>query len=222
MGRKKKYHTEEERLAAKRKSNRASNKRRREKLGNTKETVEYQKEYRKKNKIRLTEKRKEYYENNRESFLEYQKKYRETNANAIRERKNSYQRDKRANDPLFKLRGNISSLIRYGLDRGGYIKHSKTQDILGCSFEEFKEHIESQWEPWMNWGNYGNPKDGIFEANKTWDIDHIIPISNAINEGEVILLNHHSNLQPLCSYDNRFIKNSDFNLDKDRIYPYIG
>lgn len=49
-------------------------------------------------------------------------------------------------------------------------------------------------------------KDGIIEPNKTWDIDHIKPLVTAINESDVILLNHYTNLQPLCTYKNRFIK----------------
>jgi len=62
----------------------------------------------------------------------------------------------------------------------------------------------------MNWQNYGNPVDGLIEPNKTWDIDHIIPISSAINEDELLKLNHYTNLQPLCSYYNRFVKKNNF------------
>ena len=58
----------------------------------------------------------------------------------------------------------------------------------------------------MNWSNKGNPKDGVYEPNKTWDIDHIIPSSNAETEDDVYKLNHYSNYQPLCTYYNRFIK----------------
>ena len=58
----------------------------------------------------------------------------------------------------------------------------------------------------MTWDNYGNPKDGIFELNKTWDIDHIKPVSSGLAENEVIELNHYTNLKPLCSYTNRWIK----------------
>ena len=58
----------------------------------------------------------------------------------------------------------------------------------------------------MNWDNYGNPKDGILEINKTWDIDHIIPTTTAKTEEELIKLNHFTNLQPLCSYYNRITK----------------
>ena len=58
----------------------------------------------------------------------------------------------------------------------------------------------------MNWDNYGDPKDGILELNKTWDIDHIEPLSSAKTEEDIIRLNHYTNLQPLCSYYNRHIK----------------
>jgi hypothetical protein len=87
-----------------------------------------------------------------------------------------------------------------------YTKKSKSFVILGCSFEEFISHIESNFQPWMNWNNRGNPEDGIFELNKTWDIDHIEPLANAKTEDDIIKLNHYTNLQPLCSYVNRFIK----------------
>lgn len=58
----------------------------------------------------------------------------------------------------------------------------------------------------MTWDNKGNPKDGIYELNKTWDVDHIIPLSSAKSVEDIIKLNHYTNLQPLCSYVNRFIK----------------
>ena len=58
----------------------------------------------------------------------------------------------------------------------------------------------------MSWDNYGNPKDGILEHNKSWDLEHIITISSAKTENDIIKLNHYTNLQPLCSYTNRYIK----------------
>ena len=39
-----------------------------------------------------------------------------------------------------------------------------------------------------------------------WDIDHIIPLSSAKNEDDLLRLNHYTNLQPLCSKVNRDIK----------------
>ena len=55
----------------------------------------------------------------------------------------------------------------------------------------------------MTWDNYGKYNG---ELNYGWDIDHKIPISSAKSEEEIILLNHYTNLQPLCSKINRHIK----------------
>jgi len=126
---------------------------------------------------------------------------------------NQRQKERREKDPLYKLKGNISSLIRQSIKLKGYIKESRTHEILGCSYEHFKEYIESFFiedREWMNWENYGNPKDGIFEPNKSWDIDHIIPLSSFNTEQELLELNHYTNLQPLCSYYNRFVKRNNY------------
>ena len=94
-------------------------------------------------------------------------------------------------------------MISRAFNRNGYKKESKTFDILGCTFEDFKNHIETRFEHWMSWDNYGLYNG---EFNYGWDIDHIIPISSAKNEEELIKLNHFTNLQPLCSKINRDIK----------------
>jgi hypothetical protein len=85
----------------------------------------------------------------------------------------------------------------------GYKKSLKTIEILGCSFDELKIYLESKFEDWMTWENKGL-YDGEF--NYGWDIDHIIPLSSAQTEEDVIKLNHFTNLQPLCSKVNRDIK----------------
>ena len=56
----------------------------------------------------------------------------------------------------------------------------------------------------MNWENQGGR--GIRTKNTNWDVDHIIPLSSAKNEEELINLCHYNNLRPLCSYINRYIK----------------
>lgn len=112
-------------------------------------------------------------------------------------------------DSVYKLRKIIYSLIYQSLKYNGSKKNSRTYQILGCTFEEFKSYIESLFEPWMNWENQGNPKDGIFEFNKSWDLDHIIPVSSAKTEEELLKLNHYKNFQPLCSKINREIKRNN-------------
>lgn len=149
---------------------------------------------------------KNYERNNGSKAKERNKRWYNDNKDKIKDIRNRYKKKKYNSDPLFKLSENVRNLIRASLNSIGKKKNTKTELILGCSFEEFKTHIESLWQPWMNWDNKGNPKDGIYEPNKTWDIDHIIPSSSAITEEDVFSLNHYSNYQPLCTYYNRFIK----------------
>lgn len=136
-----------------------------------------------------------YYKNNRPRQREYAKK-----------------RDKyrRANDPFYKLKVSIRGRVKAGFTSmivKGAFKSKNTEKILGCTFEEFKNHIESQFENWMNWSNHGDCKENIYKC--TWDLDHIIPLTFAKTEEELYLLNHWSNFQPLCSKINRFDKKAE-------------
>lgn len=158
------------------------------------------------NKDLNKEKRKEYNELNKEKILEYAKKY--YTENKEKQLESGYKRHKERliNDSLYSLKNKIRTTIKNSFRHRKMIKSDKTLVILGCSFEEFKQYLESKFEPWMNWENKGNPKDGILELNKTWDIDHVIPLASATCEADIIRLNHYTNLQPLCSYTNRYIK----------------
>lgn len=172
---------------------------------------EYQQAYFQANKDRLAAKRKQYYQDNKETILAQQKQWKidYSEANGVTYH-NQYDKVRKQIDPLFKLSKNIKSLIRETIKNNGFKKNSKSVDILGCSYEQFKQHLESMFEPWMNWNNYGNPNDKTITPNKTWDIDHIIPISSATNDKEIIELNHYTNLRPLCSYQNRWIKRDGY------------
>ena len=187
---------------------------------------EYIKEYYKDNMVELKTKNKIWRVNNHESIVERNKiwknenlvRYKEIQKDSFNRNKEprleyrrNYQKERKKNDPVFKLRCYLSRTFSDVLRENKFTKKSKTTDILGCSFEEFKEHIESQWEDWMTWDNYGNPEDGIIEPNKTWDLDHIMPIASAVTEKDIIRLNHYTNLQPLCSYINRMVKRDSFN-----------
>ena len=154
--------------------------------------------YRAKNKAKLAEYNKQY-------LVEYRKK----NKDKINETSKEYYRNRRATDNFFRVSSNVRNLLSNSIRKMGYKKSSKTEQILGCSFDEFKLYIESKFETWMNWDNYGDPKDGIVAPNKTWDIDHIIPLKTATCEADIIRLNHYTNLRPLCSYYNRFIKRAN-------------
>lgn len=88
------------------------------------------------------------------------------------------------------LRGRVYNTLKVK----GYKKNIKTEKILGASFKVVKSHIENQFKDGMNWNN---------NTRKGWHIDHIIPISSAKTEEELIKLFYYKNLQPLWARDNR-------------------
>lgn len=166
---------------------------------------EYHKKWRKKNKNKIKKANKSYYSNNKEVYQKWYKK----NKSKIKKQRQQYIANKRTNNEIFKFKEDIKTLIRMSFNRKSLKKNIKSNLILGCSIKEFREYIESKFEPWMNWNNRGNPKDGILELNKTWDLDHIIPLSTAKTKEDIIRLNHYTNFQPMCSYTNRYIKSDN-------------
>jgi hypothetical protein len=165
------------------------------------------KKWKDKNKEYMKEKSKEYYKNLSDEQKETKrintKRWLDENKEHVRIKKNEYKKGKIKNDIIFALKHNINTLILLKLRNNGYTKDSRTHEILGCSFEEFKQYIESKFETWMKWNNRGLYNG---EFNYGWDIDHIIPISSGKTKEEIIQLNHYTNLQPLCSKINRDIK----------------
>jgi hypothetical protein len=120
----------------------------------------------------------------------------------MKENRKIYEAERRK-DPIYRFKKNIRNLIYKSIIRMDYSKKSKSYDILGCTPDEFRIFIESKFESWMTWEKYGRYNG---ELNYGWDIDHIIPLISAKTEEELIILNHYTNLQPLCSKINRDIK----------------
>lgn len=152
---------------------------------------EYKKEYTKLNHDKIKQWKATYRENNRDDIREYMRDYREINRVELRTYHRNYCKNRYETDELFALKIRISSLIRGGLNRFNKGKTSNTIDILGCSIEEFKIHIESQFKEGMTWEN-----------RDEWHLDHITPVSWGTNEEEIVALNHFTNFQPLWEFDN--------------------
>lgn len=99
---------------------------------------------------------------------------------------------KKLEDLLFGLTRVFRSRLNQALR---YDKLAHSMELLGCSWEEFKAHIESLFQEGMTWENRG--KDG-------WHLDHIILVSYfdfTIEENQRICFNWR-NLQPLWKEDN--------------------
>jgi hypothetical protein len=170
------------------------------------------KEYREKNREYFREYHKKYVADNFEKISEYHKKYENENKIELNKKNVIRKKNRYINDSDYRIKINIRNLIVKSFKRNGYTKKSKTYDIIGCSFEEFKIHLESMFSEWMNWGNKGMYNG---EFNCGWDIDHIIPISSAKTEEDIIRLNHYTNIQPLCSKINRDIKKDRLEYEMD-------
>jgi hypothetical protein len=135
---------------------------------------------------------KKYYHNTGKISRElYYKEYRTNNKEKIKIGMRLAMKKHRAKNNNYRLRDNIQTLLRY------HIKN-KTQSVIkyiGCTLQEYNDHISAQFKPEMNWENYG-----IY-----WEIDHIIPISSfdlSIPE-EANKAFHFSNTQPLTITENR-------------------
>ena len=118
--------------------------------------------------------KKEYYLKNRERRIEYQKEHQLKNKERIKEKKKEYNsrpekkelRRKNVNNRYqtnvnFKLLTLCRARLLAALK--GESKSASTMELIGCTMEELRKHIESKFEPWMNWENHG-----------LWDVDHII------------------------------------------------
>lgn len=163
--------------------------------------------YREANKEKIKEKAKLYKETNKEKIIQSNKLYRETNKEFVKNSKKKYKNKMLKTNSFYRLKHNIGNLIRHALKTNNFKKNTKTINILGCNYNEFKNHLELKFESWMNWDNYGLYNG---ELNYGWDVDHIIPISEAKTEEGILKLNHYTNLQPLCSYVNRHIKRDTY------------
>lgn len=153
--------------------------------------AEYTKLWREKNKDKFKLQEKEYYLSNKESILktkaEYESKRKQTDLN--------YKLKKT-------IRARLSNAIKNGQKSGSAIKD------LGCSIEELRKHIESQFKDEMSWDNWGSG------PNK-WQIDHIKPLFkfDLTNEDSLKEVCNYKNLQPMWYQDHLAKTKQDLNED---------
>ena len=155
--------------------------------------------YRLENQEKILAKNRVYHAENREKINEKHRKFREENKERLsiqnkgyrikgRARIAAWHRNKRKTDVKFKLLCNLRNRVYCALK--GFSKSAKTLELLACSVEFLKSHLEAQFDPKMTWDNYG-----LFG----WSVDHIIPCAafDLEKEEEQRKCFHYSNLQPL-------------------------
>lgn len=124
--------------------------------------------------------------------------YRKTDEYKIEQKKKDNERrklrwkNKWENNELFAIKHRLRTLVRNSFRKKGYSRfESRTEEIVGINYNEFKIYMESKFVDGMSWENRGE-----------WHIDHIIPLSAAKSQEELIALSHYTNLQPLWAMDN--------------------
>lgn len=163
--------------------------------------IQCMKEHRANTKDKKSEYDASHYQNNREQKLEQSIIYGQDH----KEEKRVYdlsrlpivleQRRERYNFDLnYKLMCNLRSRLYAALKRNKKGWH--TADLLGCSIEELKAHIESKFTDGMSW-------DKVMSGEI--HIDHIIPCASFdfsdLEQQKKCF--HYTNLQPLWAVDNR-------------------
>jgi len=98
----------------------------------------------------------------------------------------AYYKNRYQNDPVYKLHNNLRS--GFGNWIKGNQKTCRTEQYVGCTYQELLDHLESQFEEGMTWENQGE-----------WHIDHIKAQSrfDPTIEEEAFKCWHYTNLQPM-------------------------
>jgi len=153
------------------------------------------KKWRDSNKEYMSNKSKTWYEQNKEHRKEYLKEYREKNIDKIRLVKKTYEKNRKHNDPIYKLINNFRTAIYQVLKESNVQKNGHYFEILKYSPDELITHLEEKFIGEMSWDNYG-----------IWHVDHIRPISSfniqEIGDKSFIECWSLNNLQPLWGDEN--------------------
>jgi hypothetical protein len=155
-------------------------------------------------KKRKSKNHKKWSEQNKEHLSKYLKEYREKNVDKIRKTKRDYERNRKANDPLYKLISNFRTAIYQVLKENRVDKNQSYFDVLQYTPEQLIVHLEKQFTERITWENYGE-----------WHVDHKQPISSfniqEMGDSEFMKCWSLENLQPMWGEENIRKSNKIFN-----------
>lgn len=162
----------------------------------TKISIQKKNQY-KQNAQERKEQIKEYKQNHKEEVKTYLKQYYQEHKEKLINNMRQYRKIHKQEEKVYRQTP-IKKLINYYRNRIWSVlkrntKSAHTEELLGCTVEHLKQHLESQFTKGMNWKNYGK-----------WHVDHIRPCASfdlSIPEEQYKCFNY-SNLQPLWAEDN--------------------
>lgn len=168
------------------------------KFGKKSQCIVCVKEYKEANKDIIKKYQFEYKKENSEYVAKIKHEWYVNNKDKVNKKAAKYAKKRYKEDVVFKLKVLLRSRLSNALNKK--LKTGSAVSDLGCSIEELKRHLETQFEPWMNWDNHGP-----YDINrKTWHIDHIKALANfdLTNKEEFKKACHYSNLKPKLAIDN--------------------
>lgn len=116
----------------------------------------------------------------------------------LRDKEKGLYRKRYNEDPLYKMKCNIREHVRQAIKYSNLTKDHPSIKYLGCTIEEFKTHIESQFVEGMSWDNHSR-------GENCWHLDHIKPLASLKDITDIEALKavcHYTNYQPLWEKDN--------------------
>lgn len=161
-------------------------------------TREYQNEYNKRNREKKRAQwRKSYYKN----IDRAKERGRLQNINGDKRRYGKAYWARHKNNPNVKLRNRLRCRVRDALKAKDVKKTQATMDLIGCSIEVYRRHLESLFLPGMTWENHGAWEEG---NPIKWHIDHIKPCASfdLTDPEQQKACFHYMNTQPMWVSDN--------------------
>ena len=107
------------------------------------------------------------------------------------------------NNPDLQIKNTLRVRVISAVKKQQTKKANQTQELIGCTTDHLRQHLESQFKPGMTWENRGY---------NGWHIDHIKPCASfdLSDPTQQRACFHWSNLQPLWGTENQ-IKGARFN-----------
>jgi hypothetical protein len=149
--------------------------------------------WRQRNRAKLAEQSRQWAARNRKLRREIQRRYRAAHPEQTRALRRGWAARKHAT-PRGRLDTLLRNRVREAIVRQKGAKTLRTRELLGCTVEQVRTHLEQQFRPGMAWENLGS----------VWQIDHRRPCASfdLTNPDQQRQCFHYSNLQPLFAFEN--------------------
>ncbi|MFA6433027.1 MAG: hypothetical protein WCV82_04450 [Candidatus Paceibacterota bacterium] len=142
------------------------------------------------NKERVAVAKRAYESTHREIYRASMQRWRKS------EKGKSYHRNRIKTNPTYHIKCRLRCRLKDALRAGKLSKSLKTAELLGCTPEHLKTHLESMFYDGMTWDNMGYGPD-------KWQIDHVRPVGlfDLTDPEQQKACFHWTNLQPLWGKD---------------------